>query len=68
MSNIMMMKDARMLRSEQKQYQKYGMVYSEQCTKCLKEGTHFCELKFTDAGECLNFKTLDDLKEEYNNS
>ncbi len=58
------MKDARMLKSEQKNYQKYGMIYSEQCTRCLKEGTHFCELKFEDE-KCLNFKTLDDLKLEY---
>ena len=42
-------------------YQKYGMIYANQCTKCIKEGTHYCKLEFVD-DSCSNFKTLQDLK------
>ena len=42
-------------------YSKYGMIYQNQCTKCIREGTHFCKLEFTDE-KCVNFKSLDDLK------
>ena len=42
-------------------YEKYGLIYANQCTRCVKEGTAFCELKFTNES-CDNYKSLDDLK------
>ena len=44
-------------------YKKYGMIYSNQCTCCIKEGTSFCSLSFVDES-CVNFKSLDDLKKK----
>lgn len=44
-------------------YKKYGMIYSNQCTRCIKEGTSFCSLSFVDES-CINFKSLEDLKKK----
>lgn len=61
MQSMKPMMDASAMRTNTNNYKKYGMIYSTQCTKCVKEGTTFCSLKFEDEN-CLNFKSLDDLK------
>lgn len=51
------------MRTNTNNYRKYGMIYSNQCTRCIKEGTSFCSLSFVDES-CVNFKSLEDLKEK----
>ena len=58
---MMSMKKRLSMKKNTNNYSKYGLIYQNQCTKCLKEGTAFCELNFTDES-CVNFKSLDDLK------
>ena len=51
------------MRTNTNNYKQYGFVYSEQCTKCIREGTPFCALKFSDDDNgCENFKPLSALK------
>ena len=39
MKSIMMM-DVNNMKRNTNNYAKYGMIYQNQCTKCVKEGTH----------------------------
>lgn len=55
------MRNTYLMKTNTNNYKKYGMIYSNQCTKCIKECTVFCNLDFN-SDSCNNFKSLDDLK------
>ena len=55
------MKMVASMRTNTNNYRKYGMIYANECTRCIREGTHFCKLEFDD-DSCVNFKQLSDLK------
>ena len=42
-------------------YKGYGIIYSEQCVNCIREGTPYCRLE-VESETCRNYRTLDDLK------
>ena len=44
-------------------YREYGLIYTEQCPFCFREGSPYCKLEY-DEGRCVNFKSLEDLKKK----
>ena len=45
-------------------YREYGIIYTQCCLQCVKEGTPYCKMEYDEANICKNFKSLEDLKEQ----
>ena len=56
MKNIMSKKNIK--------YREYGIIYTQCCLQCVKEGTPYCKMEYDEANICKNFKSLEDLKEQ----